>query len=279
MENNILTSPKRYNYSDIFYSFFSDKEAVCHDRVEIHFLMYVISGEMTVTENGQEYSVRKGQCVFIRRDHRITFSKKLYGDEPFASITLRFNRSYLRKFYQNLKIDNRLKNAKPLQSSIYVLPKSPYLDSLFISMLPFFESETQPHMDMIEQKMQEGVLALLNLDESFYPTLFDFADPWKVDILDFLNENYMHELSLEEIASYTGRSLATFKRDFAKVSELTPQKWLINKRLQKAYDMIAEQGKSVTEACYDVGFKNRSHFTTAFKRQYGVSPNNLHVKV
>lgn len=29
---------------------------------------------------------------------------------------------------------------------------------------------------------------------------------------------------MEEIASYTGRSLATFKRDFAKVSDLTPQK-------------------------------------------------------
>lgn len=34
----------------------------------------------------------------------------------------------------------------------------------------------------------------------------------------------MNDLSMEEIVNYTERSLATFKRDFAKISELTPQK-------------------------------------------------------
>ena len=46
--------------------------------------------------------------------------------------------------------------------------------------------------------------------------LFDFSTPWKMDILDFMNENYMYEFTLEELAHYTGRSLATFKRDFKK---------------------------------------------------------------
>lgn len=38
----------------------------------------------------------------------------------------------------------------------------------------------------------------------------------EIDILDYLNENYMYDLSMGEIASYTGRSLATFKRDLPK---------------------------------------------------------------
>ena len=269
---------KAYNYSDIFYSFFSDKNTICHDKAVIHFLMYIVSGEVIVTEGGQDYSVRKGQCVFVRRDHKVIFSKNQLENEPFTSITLKLDRNYLRKFYQKLKIDNQLKKAVALQSSVHLLQKSPYLDSLFLSMLPFFESETEPHKEMIEQKMQEGILTLLNLDEGFYPTLFDFADPWKIDILDFLNENYMYEFSMEEIASFTGRSLATFKRDFARVSDLTPQKWLIQKRLQRAYEMIVEQGKKITDACYDVGFKNRSHFSIAFKKQYGFAPNNFHLQ-
>ena len=70
------------------------------------------------------------------------------------------------------------------------------------------------------------------------PRCSNFVEPWKIDILDYLNENYMCDLSLEEIASYTGRSLATFKRDFAKVSNLTPQKWIIKRRLEAAHGLI-----------------------------------------
>ncbi|VDR34855.1 Uncharacterised protein [Alistipes sp. cv1] len=74
---------------------------------------------------------------------------------------------------------------------------------------------------MLKLKMIEGTYVLLNTDRNLYASLFDFVDPWKIDI-DYLNENYMYDLSMEEIASYTGRSLATFKRDFAKVSDLPP---------------------------------------------------------
>ena len=126
--------------------------------------------------------------------------------------------------------------------------------------------------------MIEGIYVLLNTDRRLYASLFDFVEPWKIDILDFLNENYMQNLSMEEIASYTGRSLATFKRDFAKISELTPQKWIIRRRLEAARDLIVSGKRKVSEACFDVGFKNLSHFSKIYKQQYGCSPaNSLHV--
>jgi AraC-like DNA-binding protein len=82
----------------------------------------------------------------------------------------------------------------------------------------------------------------------------------------------LYDLSMEETASYTGRSLAAFKRDFKKISSLSPEKWLIQKRLEVAYDKIRNDGKKVSEVCFEVGFKNLSHFSTAYKRQYGVPP-------
>ncbi len=94
-------------------------------------------------------------------------------------------------------------------------------------------------------------------------------------MLEFLNENYMEDLTIEQIASYTGRSLATFKRDFAKISDLTPQKWLIKKRLETAYYKLKKEAKKVNEVYLEVGFKNPSHFSTAFKKQYGISPTEV----
>lgn len=100
--------------------------------------------------------------------------------------------------------------------------------SLFESVIPYFDAGEKPSEDVLKLKMVEGIYVLLNTDRNLYASLFDFVEPWKIDILDYLNENYMCDLSLEEIASYTGRSLATFKRDFAKVSNLTPQSGLSN---------------------------------------------------
>ena len=120
--------------------------------------------------------------------------------------------------------------------------------------------------------MQEGTYILLNTDKHLYASLFDFVTPWKIDIIDYLNENYMCDLSMEEIASYTGRSLATFKRDFAKISNLTPQKWIIRRRLEAAHELIRKGRKKVSEVCFDVGFKNLSHFSKIYKETYGVAP-------
>ena len=152
-------------------------------------------------------------------------------------------------------------------------PLRPDIRSLFESVIPYFEAGEKPSEDMLKLKMTEGVYVLLRTDRNLYASLFDFVEPWKIDILDYLNENYMLDLSMNEIASYTGRSLATFKRDFAKVSDLPPQKWIIKRRLEAARDLILSGKKKVTEACFDVGFKNLSHFSKIYKEAYGVAPS------
>lgn len=85
----------------------------------------------------------------------------------------------------------------------------------------------------------------------------------------------MYEFSLEELARYTGRSLATFKRDFKKVSTLSPEKWIMRKRLDEAYKMLSEGNRKIVDVYAQVGFKNPSHFSVAFKKQYGVPPTSI----
>ena len=84
----------------------------------------------------------------------------------------------------------------------------------------------------------------------------------------------MYDFSMDKIASYTGRSLATFKRDFAKVSDISPRKWLIRRRLEAAHQLIVQGKRRVTDICYAVGFRNLSHFSRAYKEMYGFSPVN-----
>ena len=260
-----------FNYNDVFFSFFYDDEGGCIHRSREYAMNYVYSGEMILDNGKEQIHVGKGECVFIPRDHHITMYKKPCDGERYCGIFLSFTRSFLREAYSRFR--QKVPAGTPkLDAGVMKLPRTAEIESLFASMTPYFDPAVKPQADLMDLKLQEGLLALLHVDERFAPTLFDFNEPWKIDILDFMNANYMCDLSMEELAHYTGRSLATFKRDFKKVSDLTPEKWLIRKRLEVAYAMMKGGGKKVADVYAEVGFKNQSHFSVAFKKQYGVAP-------
>jgi len=263
------------SYSDIFFSCFSESGTHCvHSKPE-HVLLYLYSGEQVIEDRNKRITIKAGECAFIRRDHRLTMYKNSRGRELYKGISLVFQRNVLREFYSKMNKSEIPKDIKILDKNVFKLNKTPDIESLFQSLTPYFDSNVKPTESVIHLKLLEGIYALLNNNEMLYPVLFDFAEPWKIDLLGFLNDNYMDNLSMEQIASFTGRSLATFKRDFKKISNLTPQKWLIKKRLEMAFIKLKEENKKVQDVCTEVGFKNLSHFSTAFKKQYGIPPTEI----
>lgn len=265
-----------FNYQNVFFSFFYDDADACVHRSREYAMNYVLSGEMVLDDGNRQVHVGKGECVFIPRDHRVTMYKKACCGEQYCGIYLCFTRPFLQEMYGKYVLHKgSLGNVEKFSPGVMKLPPSAEIESLFASMTPYFNPEVKPQDDVMRLKLEEGLLALLHTDKRFMTVLFDFSMPWKMDILDFMNRNYMYEFTLEELAHYTGRSLATFKRDFKKVSDLTPEKWLIRKRLEVAYRLIKEEHKKVVEVYAEVGFKNPSHFSTAFKKQYGIPPTAL----
>ena len=261
-----------FNYNNVFISFFYDGSTACIHRSREYAMNYVYSGEMVLDNGEKEIHVGKGECVFIPRDHHITLYKRPLDGEKYCGIFLNFTRNFLREMFPLVGHGQLPPDAPRLRPEVIKLPPTAEITSLFSSMTPYFNPEVKPQDDFMHLKLQEGLLALLHIDPRFATMLFDFNEPWKIDILDFMNRNYMHEFTLEELAHYTGRSLATFKRDFKKVSDLTPEKWLIRKRLDAAYALMQEGGRKIADVCTQVGFKNQSHFSTAFKKQFGIAP-------
>ncbi len=263
-----------FNCSNVLIaSYFTDEKGCSHENRE-HTLIYLCSGKLEIEEHGKRTVLKEGDCAFMRRDHRMWLQKKSDNGRPYHSIVLKFSRPFLREFYQKLGKKD-LPEAQRKKASLTLLPRErPDIRSLFESVIPYFDYGMKPAEEVLKLKMTEGIYVLLNTDKNLYASLFDFADPWKIDIMDFMNKNYMYDLSIKEIAGYTGRSLATFKRDFKKASDLSPQKWLIRRRLEAAHELIRAGRKNVTEICFDVGFKNLSHFSKVYKDMYGCSPAN-----
>lgn len=273
----MLKESQVYKYWDIVYSCFVPHEMLSEHRMPVHVLFYVYSGEMKVDDGGRTLTVGAGNYVFLKRDHQVKLLKHTADGTPYKAISIRFERNFLRDFFSRMDKTKLPADVKRIRKAALLLPQSPALQSLFLSLFPYTDANVKPKDEIIQLKMQEALYCLLDTDMRFYPTLFDFNESWKIDLLAFMEANYTQDMTLEEFATYTGRSLATFKRDFAKVSDLSPEKWLIRRRLDKAYELLAHGGMKPSDVYVAVGFKNRSHFASAFKRQFGVPPGEVAV--
>lgn len=264
-----------FNCSNVLIaSYFTDDRGCEHENRE-HTLIYLCSGSLEIDDNGKKTVLKAGGCAFMRRDNRMWLRKHTGEGGTYRSVVMKFTRAFLRAFYNRLGHDALPTGARRGRESLYVLPGGrPDVRSLFESILPYFDSGVKPSEEMLRMKMAEGLYVLFNTDKNLYASLFDFVEPWKIDILDYLNSNYMYDLSMSDIARYTGRSLATFKRDFAKISDLTPRRWLIRRRLEAARDLLRSGRKSITDVCYAVGFKNLSHFSKAYRQMFGCTPTS-----
>ena len=263
------------NYSDILLSCCIPHDMHLEHRMPAHSIIFVRSGKLVIEDKDKTEEIPADNYVFVRRDCSVNVTKVPLEGNPYRGINFTLPRKELKEYYNRIVgTCKKLHDISPIRQTVNILPQTVALKSLFSSFLPYTDSGETPADGWLQLKVQEAIMCLLAVDVRFYPTLFDFNEVWKIDLLDFMENNFTEEMSLAEFASYTGRSLATFKRDFAKISKLSPQRWIMEHRLDMAKRLLVERGVSATDVGYIVGFKNRSHFSQAFKRRFGYAPNN-----
>jgi len=171
--------------------------------------------------------------------------------------------------------------SRPLQKSlrsyqpIIHIENNPPIEIYFQSMMAYFNSGVDPDQTLLELKFKELILTIadnpLN-DElrSFFVSLLQ--SPQTTSLMKVMEDNFSFNLKLEEFAKLSARSLSAFKRDFKKQFDTTPGKWLVERRLQHAFHLLKNVGRTVTEAAFESGFEDPSHFSRSFRKLYGVSP-------
>jgi AraC-like DNA-binding protein len=124
-------------------------------------------------------------------------------------------------------------------------------------------------------KVKEAVQLLVHAVPSLQAFLFDFSVPHKIDLERFMLNNYYFNVPIEKFAQLTGRSLASFKRDFQKTFGMAPRQWLQEKRLTEAHYLIEQKNKKASNIYLDLGFESLSHFSYSFKKKYGKTPTEV----
>ena len=263
---------------DVFYGCTIQNTTICEQKIPNHTLVYLIDGELMMELKDKRIIFKKGDAFFLRRNHLPKVTKRpAKKGEVFKGIFLELRPSFLKSFLAQNKIAVSAPKQKSRVLTHESLPKHPFLNGLFLSLEQYFDSNTHPSEKLMTNKLNEAVLVLLETKPELGEVLFDFEEPWKIDLENFMLKYYKTNLSLDEFANYTGRSLTTFKRDFKNLFDDTPGKWIMKQRLKEAYNLIADKDARPSEIYLQVGFNNFSHFSASFKKEFGQSPSSLYL--
>jgi AraC-like DNA-binding protein len=257
--------------TDIVFSCITEKYFHNEVIIEHHALTRVLSGEIRIVQPDRSYTFAAGDTFLLPRNLPAAVIKQPKDGRPYKSVSIYLKPERLRDYYRK----HELKATQPYNNRIKTFDKHLLLESFFASLIPYFELDEVLPGNIISVKVEEAISILRNIDESIDTVLAYFEEPGKINLAEFMEKNYMFNLSLEKFGYLTGRSLTTFKKDFERTFNSTPGKWLTQKRLELAHYQIFEKKRKPSDVYFDAGFENLSHFSFAFKKQFGYNPTSL----
>ena len=239
--------------------------------LEQHLLYVVLGGSVKLTCGRQTWTVGKNEMILLRRAQSVSYEKQ--GSEEtglFESQLFAINDELLKDFLtsQQVQIPQMTEEL-----GAQVSPMSDRLVAYCWSLSPYFNDPSQVNPGLLRLKVMELLYNVMDCSKNIFRQMLQLRQPVKTDIHRVVEENYTSPISLDELAYLSGRSLSSFKREFQDIYGESPTRWIREKRLSKAQQMLRSSSLSVADVAYSLGFENPTHFSRIFKQQYGYAPS------
>lgn len=243
----------------------------CHDFLSV---MYVLSGTCTYNINNVPHKVKKGDLIVFNAG--VYHGKEIAIGTELIEFQAGFENIHIKGLTRNCIVENSI---SPIINTINQNTEIMKCCMEIISQ----QGKDEPALDIKIKALGMKLLSLI------IKTLFVNAqrqkDRLNVDIydkltivntiLEFMNDNYMYEISLDIISQNMYLSTMYICKIFKEETGDSPINYLIKLRLAKAKEALINETLSVKEIASSVGYSDVYHFSKLFKKYYGCSPSKL----
>lgn len=234
--------------------------------LEEHMILYVVKGQNIVTHGKQSYVMKENQMLLLKKNTMMHYDKSGAYESMMFFLKDEFLQDFIR--IANIK-DVSGAEAAPLA----VKPVNERMKKFFESIIPYFNEPTNVDEGLLKIKMLELLYDVAATDRDLLQQLLQMKKPVKANLTEIVEANFATPITIEQLAYLSGRSLASFKRDFNDIYNMPPSDWIRIKRLNKAKEALENTNMPVLDVCYMVGFENPSHFSRIFKEYFGYTPS------
>jgi len=245
-----------------------DSEIIDLETTGIMFAMYLrLPASVEIRADGCGWTTKHLQTPLIYTPKGFSFSSRWSSEVEW--IIVHFEKSWLHQV--NPQINEQWGSA---------MPRFDISDDLLMQIIKSIHEDSV--LGMPSGPMHSEVLGAAALNRIMYldsrPRAKEHIHaPMMRKAAQYIQDNFRSELTLLAVANaieYPG-DLFSFIRNFKKINELPPHQYIIETRLQAARHLIASGRLDVTQAALDCGFSTPSHFSTAFRKRWKMSPSEL----
>jgi AraC family transcriptional regulator, exoenzyme S synthesis regulatory protein ExsA len=279
LPNDIFPANQNKGERIIFHSYtapagtFSGKSLLSQNAISL-----VISGEKTMHFAEKRVQINDREFHFLSSGNCLV-TMKLNESVPFRSFLIFFDNSVLTDFYlKHQKKITGITGNQTITPELYLaFKKDGFILNFIDSLNLLFQSKASISLEMKLLKFEELMLYLL---ETYPRKLISFQPSTRSELNDFeikkaVESNITSPVSVEELAFLCNLSVSTFKRRFTKIFQTSPNKWILQKRMELAKELLQHHREKPGEIFYKLGYQNHSSFTKTFKQTYGITPQDF----
>jgi AraC family transcriptional regulator, exoenzyme S synthesis regulatory protein ExsA len=237
---------------------------------QCNFISYTFSGKKRFHKSGKSWQLESGVAIFARKG---AYMFEKFENVEHCVMVFFIPDNYLQKIVSEYRSILPLNHAlRGNIDSVVKLDITSATKIFFEAMISYFQEP--PTEDILELKFKELLLNLITnpRNNELVCILENLDSNKRPSLREIMEDNFLYNLTLDDFAKISLRSLPTFKREFNTVFHTTPGKWLLQKRLENANLLLHTTPKSVSEIAFESGFENNTHFSRVFKEKYGLSP-------
>lgn len=240
--------------------------------VESHLITYVISGKKDWITSNKTYALSPGDSLFVRKG---VYTTRQYLESDYCVMLFFINDKFIKRFITENPSLKRQLNHKIEHNQIFDITTNDVFRIIIESIFHYLKQGEEIPKELVEIKFKELLFNIvLNSNNNEILSFFNsLTHNNKLTIEYIMTENFQYDLKIVDFAKLCGKSLSSFKREFKACFSTTPNRWLINKRIEHSKMLLLGTSLTVSEIGFECGFKNNSHFIQAFKKKVSVTPN------
>jgi AraC-like DNA-binding protein len=258
---------------EISFVHYHDKGSLFKNHVvfDQYAISFVLNGQKEIYRATENTVLRAGQAMLIPQGNSIIAEHSLNKD-PYSSFIVFFPGNlvtdFLAKYPQTANVVNHTGDVPP-----YIhFASTPYLNEYVKSIQALIDGAHELSYTIALHKLEELLLVIYELFPAQLTALFNrHQDIGQLSLKNIVESNLFSNLTLDELSFLANRSRSTFKRDFEKAYNISPQKYIRERKLEAARSEMIK-GKQASEIYTVYGYENLSNFNTAFKKQFGLTP-------
>lgn len=235
-------------------------------------ILFVMQGEITVTDKSVTVALQSGRMLMSTASEESVWIR---GVEDSVVIVL--------KFYniESLILESLLQNCREdMKPSYYSIDRiCPELFRFLSTIEDYIKADVFfQHLFYLKLNEFFGLISIYYTEEAysaFLSPLLYYKSKFRYVVLS----NYEPNINVIELAKRCNMSIRNFSRRFTEEFEMSPGKWLMDKKDALILESLSASTAVMTVIAENFGFASSSHFSTYCKKRFNDSPNDLHKKL